>query len=82
MDLNNLPKEALFSLFLQIEPEEIKTICLSKNPKIRQVCNSLYFQETYNKKYPKFKLILFDNDPPLIPIHKRIKLYKYESKWI
>ena len=65
MDLNNLPKEALFSLFLQIEPEEIKTICLSKNPKIRQVCNSSYFQEVYDKKYPKkrFKLFLMDNRP-------------------
>ena len=51
MDIHNLPKEALFSLLLQVEPEEIKTVCFSRNKKVREICNSEYFRETYNQKY-------------------------------
>ena len=53
MDMQNLPKEALFNLLLQIEPKEIKIVCLSRNSKVREICNSEYFQEAYNNKYPK-----------------------------
>ena len=53
MDIHNLPKEALFSLLLQIEPEEIKTVCFWKNKKVREISNSEYFRETYKKKYRK-----------------------------
>ena len=51
MDIQSLPKEALFSLLLQIEPEEIKTVCFSKNKKVQEICNSTYFRETYKEKY-------------------------------
>tara|TARA_R110002153_G_scaffold156744_1_gene308693 strand:+ start:399 stop:899 length:501 start_codon:yes stop_codon:yes gene_type:complete len=56
--IHELPKEALFSLFLQIEPEELKTVSFSKNKKVREICNSKYFQEVYKKKY--CKIIFFD----------------------
>ena len=52
-DIQNLPKEALFSLLLQIEPVEIKTVCFSRNKKVREICNSEYFRETYKQKYRK-----------------------------
>lgn len=55
-DIKQLPKEALFNLLLLVQPEEIKTVCKSKNPKVRTICNSRYFQDTYRNKYPK-KLI-------------------------
>ena len=61
MDIHNLPKEALFSLFLQIEPEEIKTFCLTKNKKVREICNSEYFRETYKQKYRKVDLSYRDD---------------------
>ena len=66
MDLNNLPKEVLFTLFLHIKRKEFQTICLSKNSKIRQVCDSAYFQEAYKQKYPRFKLFIMDNSRPLV----------------
>ena len=53
MDIHHLPKEALFSLFLQIEPEEFKIVALSGNKKVREICNSEYFTEAYNEKYVK-----------------------------
>ena len=52
-DIHELPKEALFTLFLQIEPEEIKTVCFSRNKKVREICNSNYFQQAYGQKYRK-----------------------------
>ena len=55
-DIQNLPKEAIFSLLLQIEPEEIKTVCFSKNPKVREICNSLYFRQAHQNKYRKVDL--------------------------
>tara|TARA_R110001599_G_C11997051_1_gene636664 strand:- start:564 stop:680 length:117 start_codon:yes stop_codon:yes gene_type:complete len=33
MDIQNLPKEALFILLLQIEPDEFKIVALSGNKK-------------------------------------------------
>lgn len=56
IDINNLPKEALFDLLLQVEPREIKIVCYSKNPRVRQICNSGLFKKAYKEKYPK-KLI-------------------------
>jgi len=59
IDINNLPKEALFQLLLQVEPKEIKIVCHSKNPRVRQICSSGLFQEAYKKKYPKKLLDFF-----------------------
>ena len=53
MDIHDLPKEALFSLLLQVDPKEIKIVCLSKIRKVREICNSEYFRETYKQKYRK-----------------------------
>ena len=55
-DIKQLPKEALFNLLLLVQPEEIKTVCKSKNPIVRAICDSRYFQDAYRNKYPK-KLI-------------------------
>jgi len=56
IDINKLPKEALFNLLLQVEPKEIKIVCRSKNPRVREICNSELFKNAYKEKYPK-KLI-------------------------
>ena len=53
LDITNLPKEALFNLLLQVEPNEIKIVCLSKNPRVREICNSALFKKAYKEKYPK-----------------------------
>ena len=52
-DIKLLPKEALFELLLQVEPNEIKIVCQSKNSKVREICSSKLFQEAYKNKYPK-----------------------------
>ena len=39
-DIKLLPKEALFQLLLQVEPREIKIVCYSKNPRVREICSS------------------------------------------
>lgn len=57
-NIKKLPKEALFQLLLQVEPKEIKIVCHSKNPRVREICSSKLFQEAYKKKYPK-KLLKF-----------------------
>tara|TARA_R110001599_G_scaffold96905_4_gene250217 strand:- start:323 stop:907 length:585 start_codon:yes stop_codon:yes gene_type:complete len=51
MDIHNLPKEALFILLLQLDPRELKTVALSSNKKIREICSSKYFQEIYKPKH-------------------------------
>ena len=56
-DIHHLPKEALFTLLLQVEPTEIKTVCFSKNKKVREICNSEYFREAYKQKYRKVDFI-------------------------
>lgn len=53
MDISKLPKPALFNLILQVKPEEIKYVCKSNNPRVREICRSKLFQEAYKKKHPK-----------------------------
>lgn len=51
MDISKFPKPVLFDLLLQIEPEEIITVCNSKNIKIREICYLPRFMEEYKNKY-------------------------------
>lgn len=51
MDISKFPKPVLFNLLLQIEPEEIITVCNSKNIKIREICYLSRFMEEYKNKY-------------------------------
>ena len=51
MDIQKLPIEALFSLLLQVEPHEFKIVSLSRDKKVREICNSKYFQEAYKEKH-------------------------------
>ncbi len=53
MDITKLPKEVLFDLLLMVKPDEIDIVCRSKNSRVRAICSSKLFQETYKKKYPK-----------------------------
>lgn len=53
MDIKALPKEALFDLLLLVEPHEIGVVCQSKNHRVRTICTSKLFQETYARKYPR-----------------------------
>jgi hypothetical protein len=53
MNIGALPKEALFDLLLLVEPHEIGVVCRSKNPRVRAICTSKLFQETYARKYPR-----------------------------
>ena len=52
-EINNLPKEAIYSLLLMVEPNELKTICLSSDKKIREICDSAFFRKAYDNKYPR-----------------------------
>lgn len=56
-DIGKLDKEALFNLLLMVEPDEIKIVCHSKNPRVRIICSSPLFQEAYKKKYPRKLMI-------------------------
>tara|TARA_R110001599_G_scaffold108188_2_gene271212 strand:+ start:1220 stop:1459 length:240 start_codon:yes stop_codon:yes gene_type:complete len=67
MDIQSLPKEVLFSLFLQVEPKEMRTVCFWKNKKVREICNSKYFQDSYKQKHRE---VLFW-DRFLFPLEKR-----------
>jgi hypothetical protein len=53
LDVNKFPKEVLFNLLLQVEPNEIKIVCYSKNPNVRKICNSEIFKKAYKEKYPR-----------------------------
>lgn len=46
-----LPKEVLFQILLQIKPEEIGFLCASQNPKVKSICKSEYFKQSYRNKY-------------------------------
>ena len=52
-DIGKLPKEAIFSLLMQVDPEEIGIVCAQTgNSKVKQVCESQYFQDAYFSKHP------------------------------
>ncbi len=53
MDITAFPKEVLFNLLLMIEPHEIKTVCQSKNSRVRAICSSDLFQKAYKIKHFK-----------------------------
>jgi len=53
MDITLLPKEVLFNLLLQVQPNEIGVVCTSKNSNVRTICKSKLFQDEYKKKFPK-----------------------------
>ena len=63
--ISKLPKEVIFTLLLQLELDELRVVCFSKNPKIREICTSEIFQKAYIEKFPK-KLI---HDPVTIAIN-------------
>ena len=51
-DIGKLPKEAIFSLLMQVDPEEIGIVCSQTgNAKVKQVCESQYFQDAYWAKH-------------------------------
>ena len=51
--IHTLPKEVLINLLMFLEPSEIRLICQSDNPKIREICASPVFRQAYAQKYPK-----------------------------
>jgi len=54
-EIESLPKEVLFNLLLQVEPNEIGIVCRgAKNPKIRKICESEHFKNIYSEKYKDF----------------------------
>jgi len=85
MEISKLPKPALFNLLLQIEPIEIRIVCNSKNPKVREICQLPRFMEEYKNKH-KDEGFLFRFDKPIFLDSHMIKFLlnadfeKYNSK--
>jgi len=73
MNVSELPKPVLFNLLLQIEPEEIITVCKSKNPKIREICYLPRFMKEYENKYKIEKVIKLQGFLPPIILDTKIK---------
>ena len=46
-----MPKEVIFQLLLNMPPDEVRMLCRSQNPKVRDICTSNYFRTEYRKKY-------------------------------
>lgn len=55
IDINKLPKPALFNLIMQLEPREMKIVCGSNNSRVREICRSSLFQKAYSQKYDLLK---------------------------
>ena len=47
-----MPKNVIFELLLQMNPEDIRFLCSSQNSKIRNICQSSYFKNSYIEKWP------------------------------
>ena len=58
IDIGALIKEEIFQLLLQLEPNEIRIVCFSKNKRVREVCTSKYFRDTYKEKHLNWRELL------------------------